>query len=415
MLDPLWALPSHEALTHSGALAEFSPEQGSVEERFGQMNTTDLFKRYAYYNDRTLIEDPQYKGSHYRAFHSLWESSTSSPSSTDYFNDYGWAAYGNQPLEEETYGEGKAGYFDLKYDFDWGVWMQFLRTGENRWKEMAEASSRYQEQLILHEVITETGWDVARWKNAVFGHAQHNETGNTNGARNYLGPVIDTAWGARGAALHYYLTGYEPSRQFAEDFAAYAYDFYKDRRESDYLWNGYERSAANLLSVLVEGYALTGNKHYQELAHELMVYYAPEKQPCISGPISNNTNDFVRPWMLATYLSAVGRYAVTMEEIGNTSEAQFAQNHLMGYVEWIKKYGLFESNGWLTTNYSYYVNNDARNRDKGNTLINNWTFTLADVFAYAYAFKGDEKDLERAAAFFKTGTSNPYFEHSPLI
>lgn len=416
LLNPLWALASNEDLIASGAIPELTSTNTSFEERLGKNNSTDPLLRYEYYNDRTLQEDPLYTGLHYRNFHSLWQSSTQAPSSTDYFNHYGWAAYGNQPLEDESFGDGKSGYFNLKYDFDWGAWMQFLRTRDPNWKDLAQASSRYQEQLMLHEVETETGWDIARWKNAVFGHAQHNESGNTNGARNKLGPVMDTAWGARGAALSYYLTGSQLSRVFVENFTTYAYDFYQDRRESEYLWNASERYTANLLSVLAEGYSLTGEKKFQQLAHEVIDYYTPEKQPYINGPITENSTDYVRPWMLSAYLCALGRYATIMETSNEPQEAKFAKETLVRFTDWMQSFALVQSkNGWLTTNYSYYVNADERNEQEENMLINNWTLATADVFAYAFKFTGQESYLNTATSLFQTGVMNPYYENSPLI
>ncbi|KKR24825.1 MAG: hypothetical protein UT55_C0053G0004 [Candidatus Peregrinibacteria bacterium GW2011_GWE2_39_6] len=410
--NPLLALASADWYSNSKAVGDFAPETQSVTDRLGQASNLNDAGKYAYYNDRTLSSDPTISPEYYYNFHSLWESSAQAPSAIEYFNFYGWNAYGNQPLDFEMYGDGKAGYFDSKYDFDWGVWMQFLRTQDLRWKEMGEAFSKYNEQLMLHDVITETGWDIYRWDNAIFGHAQHNETGNQNGQRNYLGPVMDTAWGVRGSALYYYLTGYQPSKRFLDKAGEYAYSFYKDRFESTYLWNSAERYAANLLSILTTAFEATGDLKYQQLAQQFVDYYAAQKQPYINGPITSDMGNYVAPWMLGMYLNALGRYAQATETAGLLTESQSAKNNLVKYTDWLLKYGSYEYHDWLTTPYHYAVNGQNAPEDG---MISNWMLTLADVCGYAYSFTKNKSYLDYGAKFFATGVRNPFYENSPLI
>jgi len=409
--NPLFALAGAQFYIDSQAIAKFTPETTSADNRLGQVSSLNDFGKYAYYNDRTIFPDNSFNGTYYYPFHSLWESTPNQPSSIDYFNDYSWAFYGNQPLEQESTADGKSSFLDNKYDFGFGAWIQFLRTGDPRWENMAETFSRNTESLMLHDVITETGWDIYRWKDAIFGHSQHNEKGDQNGARNYLGPVMDTAYGVREAALNYYLTGYQPNKRVLDKAGEYAYNFYFDHFESDYLLNASERYAANLLSILVEAFVSTGDRKYQQLAQNLIEHYAPEKQPYINGPVTDST-DYVRPWMLSMYLNAMARYIEATKNFGLTNESNTAKNDFLNFINWIKTYAVYENNGWLTTYYSYNVNGqNEQNAD----MINNWMLTFADNFAYAYGFTNDENYLTYAQKAFSTGVNNPFYLSSPLI
>jgi len=411
--DPLFALAPSDWYLTSGALS-FMTSSESVTERYGQWNSSDPLMRYDYYNDRTLIEDPLFTGSHYYPFHSFWQSSDQSPSSQDYFNMYGSMFYGNQALDFEMKSDGKAGFFNSKYDLDWGAWIQFLRTRDTRWKDIAQAFSDHREQLMLHNVETSTGYDINRWKNAIFGHSYHNESGNQNGVRNYGGPVMNTAWGVRGAALSYYLTGNESSKRFFDGAIEYAYQFYQDHYESDYLSNDSERYAANLLSILVEAFELTGNVKYQQLASQFIDYYAPQNQPYIKNQ-SREKASYIKPWMLGMYLEALGRYRNVVKDFGMTKEQQIAENHFLIYTDWLLNNAVFTSDGWLTTNYQFDLNQANRNNpSSGNVMINNWMLVFADVCAYAYSFTQDENYLSCGSEFFKTAVFNPFFKGSEL-
>ncbi len=408
LLHPLEAWCEPAWYRETGAAGDWIPAAGSFDARLGRQDALSLRERYEYFNDRTLAPDLTVSGAYYYPFHSFWASVPGAPSAVDYFNFYGWNAYGNQPLDFEMFGDGKAGYFNTKYHLDWGAWIQFLRTGDPRWHEMAWAFSRHLEQLMLHDVVA--AWDVARWQNAVFGHSQHNEPGNLNGVRNYLGPVMDTAFGARGAALHYVLTGYRPSLRFLVKEAEYARNFFTGRYEYPILAMGFERTYANLLTILVEAYLLQGDARYQELAADVLDYYAPQKQPYIHGP-TRDESYWVSPWMLAMYLAALGRYAGAVEEFGLAEESARAKGQLLQFVDWLDAQVVFEEHGWLTVPYRYYADGS---RDPGG-LINNWMLLLADVYAYAYVFSGESKYIERGLRFFETGVHNPFYESSPLI
>ncbi len=52
---------------------------------------------------------------------------------------YGWCDYGDVPLDYET----PSGQMNLKYDFDYGMLLQFLRTGDYSWWDLAVPACRH--------------------------------------------------------------------------------------------------------------------------------------------------------------------------------------------------------------------------------------------------------------------------------
>lgn len=406
-LNPMLALADSKWYIATKAVDYFIPEDLSYEERLGDYGKLDLFEKYNYYNDRSLASDPNYKGTYYYTFKSLIDS-------IKYFNFFGWYFYGNQPIDFEMYADGKAGPFDTKYNFSEGAWIQFLRTKDLRWKNLAESFSKNLETLMLHEVETETGWDIYRWKNAVFSHEQHNEQGNTNGARNYIGPVIDNAGNSEGAIIDYYLTGYPITKKYADKFNEYAYNFFSDQDYYKFgkLWNGDERPYSDLLAALNSGAINAGDKKYANFAYKVIDYLRPENQSYINGTLDPSSTDMSRPWMLAMYLVELGKFADIAENFDMKKESDDAKKILLTYTDWILKNTTYEYEGYLTQYYSYYFNQENKQDD---SMINNWMLVAADMCAYAYKFSGDMKYLDYGEKFFKTGVENPFFYKSPLI
>lgn len=412
---PLQAMPPASWFLDSEVLPGFALEPQPAVARHGQAHVLDDMGLYAYLNDRVLKADPLYQGpySYYYDYHSLWESSPDSPSSVDYFNFYGWSWYGNQPLDFEAFASNKAGPFNGKYNLDYGAWIQYLRTGDARWRDMAEAFSRASERFMLHDVLTQTGYDIWRWKNAVFGHSQHNETGNLNGERNGLGPVTDTTFGAQGARLHYYLTGNDASRRFLEKSGEHMFMFYSDAYYSSsrflsvpFLGNSVEREYANAITTLVEAFGYSGDLSYAQLIQDMMDHFAPVCQPWIHGPIAGATG-YVSSWQLIHYIAALGRFAQVAGEFGLTPTADAASSQVVDFVNWLLTHATRQYDGIFSIYYSWNLNGDNDPDDTG--MINNWMLLMADVCAYAYRFTHRRVYMVYGAEFFATAVHDPAY------
>ncbi len=83
---------------------------------------------------------------------------------------YGWCDYGDVPLDYET----PSGQMNLKYDFDQGMIVQYLRTGDARWWDLAGAACRH---LADEDVLHYEG-EIDHWADGgYFGHSYHDEDG----------------------------------------------------------------------------------------------------------------------------------------------------------------------------------------------------------------------------------------------
>jgi len=420
LAQPMMALAPPEWYQETAVLPDFALPEGSLEDRLGLWDDTDDRIRHEYYIDRALMADPlNVDANYYYNFHSLWTSIEDHPSSTDYFDFYGWSWYGNQPLEQESVGDGQSGPFNVKYHIDYGAWLQLLRSSDQRWREMADSYSLALEALMLHDVITETGWNVVGWKNAIFGHAEHNESGNLNSVRNYLGPVMNTAFGARGAALHALLTGHPVTRRFIHDGAEYAYDLYNDRDFASDPMFAPSREAANLLTMLNEGYRAMGDDRYLELGARLISESVAENKPYINGTVSGSDVS-IPTWIFALYYTAIADHAILAEEAGWTEAATTARAQLRAFLDWHLTYAMAEPEGWLTTYYYYYISGEGNSEE--DNMVNNWTLLLADACAWGYQFAlkdgldaSAERYFEAGQRLYHTGTQNPFYRGSPLI
>jgi hypothetical protein len=346
--------------------------------------------------------------------------------STDF---YGIFDYGDWPIDYEGYGVAP---LNLKYDNDYGAWLQWARTGDPRWFRLAEAADRHAADIdILHNVHTPRHWGDG----IAFGHSYHDEDGFHNPHRNYGGNHPDTAFGMHGLLLTYYLTGYEKAYEAALELAdCIEYRLRNDGHlcdrfpncngegyglgDSDGLYETGSRPAANSLSIVVAAYRGTADPRYLAVADALVDWARAENQPYIDGPTGEDRQ--MRPWMLNLYLRALASYLEMRDEFG-LPRATDAQDSYLTYTDWLYTRAWIDLDPIDTGSraaYPYEWWFDERQGDPsdewsvGNNIpsINNWLLLGADAMAYAYRLSGDEDYLERAATLFRTGSRDPWFE-----
>lgn len=343
---------------------------------------------------------------------------------------YGLYDYGDWPIDYEGYGVAP---LNCKYDNDYGMWLQWARTGDGRWFRLSEAADRHVADIdILHNLHTPRHWGDG----IAFGHSWHDEDGFTNPHRNGGGNHPDTAFGMKGLLLAYYLTGYEKAYQSALELAdCIEYRLHHDRHlcsyfsdcsgegyglgDSDGLYEAGARPAANALSIAVAAYRATGDPRYLAVADALVDWAQAGNQPYIHEPEADDER-MMRPWMLNMYLRALADYLEMREEYG-LADALSARDSFLAYAHWLR------TDAWIDLEavetgpraaYPYEWWFDGRKGDPndewsvGNNVpsVNNWLLLGADAMAYAYRISGDGDYLERAATLFRTGTRDPWFE-----
>jgi len=340
---------------------------------------------------------------------------------------YGIFDHGDWPIDYEGYGVAP---LNAKYDNDYGAWLQWARSGDARWFELAEALSRHVADVdILHTLHSPRHWSDG----IAFGHSWHDEEGFANPHRNGGGNHPDTAYGMLGLLTAYYLTGYEKAYEAAMELAdCIAYRLHNDASlcpyASDCSGEGYAlaegmydagcRPAANSLRIVVAAYRATADPRYLAVADALVDWARAEEQPYIHGPSGEDLA--MRPWMLNMVLRALADYLEMRAEFG-LPDTSHAQSTFLAYADWLRTWA------WLDLEpidagpraaYPYEWFLDDRQGDPGDEYalgnnvpaVNNWLLLGADAMAYAYRLSGDADYLERAATLFRTGSRDPWFE-----
>jgi hypothetical protein len=345
---------------------------------------------------------------------------------------YGIFDYGDWPIDYEGY---RVAPLNGKYDYDYGLWIQWARSGDPRWFELAEASDRHIADIdILHNLHSPRHWGDG----TTFGHSYHDEEGFTNPHRNEGGAHPDVAYGMTGMLTAYYLTGYEKAFESAMELAdnieyrlhndGYLCGTFADcNGEGWVLMEGmYDagcRPAANSLSILVDAYRATGDLRYLEVADALVDWAAAGRQPYINGP--TGADNVLRPWMLNMYLVALSDYIEMRQEYGLPDTYDAAGSYL-AYADFLRTYALLlldpiDTGPRAAYPYEWYF--DERQGDPadeysmGNNVpsINNWLYLGADAMAYAYRLSGNSEYMDIATSLFRTGSRDPWFEGDPSI
>jgi len=353
---------------------------------------------------------------------------------------YGIFDYGDWPIDYEGY---EVTPLNCKYDNDYGMWLQWARTGDRRWFDLAEAADRHFADVdILHNLHSPRHWGDG----IAFGHSWHDEDGFTNPHRNGGGNHPDTAFGTTGMLLTYYLTGYEKALDSALELAdcieyrlhndSHLCDYFPDCSgegyglgESDGLYEAGSRPAANSLFIAVAAYRATADPRYLAVADAVVDWARAENQPYIHGPTGEER--MMRPWMLNMYLRALADYMEMRDEFGSTGlttgglpDTYAARDSFLAYADWLRTYPWLDLDPIETgprAAYPYEWWFDGRtgipgdDNDNGDPSVCNWLLLGADTMAYAYHISGDDDYLERAAALFRTGSRDPWYEGDPNI
>jgi len=340
------------------------------------------------------------------------------PAAVEETDFYGITDYGDWPIDYEGF---LVSPLNLKYDAGWGLWLQWMRTGDPRWRELAEAGNRhFADADVLH-----TLHDPRHWSDGIaFGHSYHDETGFENAHRNYGGTHPDTAFGPEGLLLTYYLTGYDPARRAALEVAdCIEYRLGNDVHLCPYLdgcsgewWaleeglysNG-ERPAGNALSIVVEAYRATGEERFRRAAEALVTWAAAGAQPYIGGP--DGTDRWVKPWALGLYLRALADWLEVLDEFGLPDDAGARASYL-AYADWLLDEALtplppIASGDRAAFPYEWWLDGRAENDVPD---VTSWLLLGADALAYAHHLSGDDRYLEAAEALFRAGSHDPWFE-----
>lgn len=352
----------------------------------------------------------------------------------DKYNFYGWQDYGDVPLDYEAFGPSQAGQMNLKYWYVYGMLLQFCRSADPDWLDLALPAARHLSDIdYLH--IPDTG--IAHWSHgSYFGHSAHDEPGNTNPNRNSNSPSVDLFFGVPDLFLAYCLTGEHRFRDVALEGLQAMLNL---SQFSDLTYPVFYRERANLIFAYLEGYRQTGDSRWltamKTVISETMktsdktwisdpLNYVPPPY----GPVGESER--VSGFQIGQTLWAVGKYLDFCREYGLTDDTG-AVAALETYGDFIITHLMKEISAYLAANHSeefsaeeltpyagHYATIDSIwfTADYETYLeVNNWALLFADVLAYVYRYSGKQTYLDAAAHLYLTGTVDQVWLGDPPV
>jgi hypothetical protein len=407
MTDTLFARAPPEWYVQSGAIT------------FLSFSDYEDWQDFELYLDHQLTTSPKYED-----WMNWYPNLPTAIESTDF---YGIFDFGDWPIDYEGYGVAP---LNSKYNNHYGAWLQWMRSGNSIWFDLAEAGGRHVADVdILHNLHSPRHWGDG----IAFGHSYHDEDGYANPHRNYGGTHPDTAYGMPGMLLTYYLTGYEKAYESALELGdCIEFRLSNDEHLCDFfppgecngcgyalgegLYDGGARPAANSLSIAASAYRATGDPRYLNVSNALVNWAQAKGQPYINGPTGEDQK--MRPWMLNMYLRSLADYMEMREEFG-LPDTYNAGDSYLAYSNWLCTYPWIDLDPIDSASrgaypYEWWFDNrtdiSGEDNDNQDASINNWLLVGADALAYAYHLSGDEDYMKRAVSLFWTGTRDPWFE-----
>jgi len=334
------------------------------------------------------------------------------------YNFYGWQDYGDVPLDYEAFGDNQAGQMNLKYWFTHGMFVQYCRSTDVRWLDLAIPAARHLSDVdFLH--IPDEG--PAHWSHgAYFGHSQHDDRGNSNPNRNLNSPSIDLFFGVPDLMLAYCVTGETRFRDVGLEGleAMESMSQWETWQEPTEYWNVIlPRSRANMIFGYIEGYRQTGDGHWLAVMDPIVENTADvSSKPWLADPESFGTTHpdaFLRMFMFDQVLWALGRYLDFIDEYG-MADAHDVAGALAAYGDFVLDFVLEEYEpGRAAHLYEYFMSGEG---PEWNYLdINNWALVMADALAYVYKYTGERRFLDAAGMFYATGTIDPQWLDDPPV
>ncbi len=324
---------------------------------------------------------------------------------------YGWQDYGDVPLDYEAFGPSHAGQMNLKYWYTYGMFLQLLRSGDERWMSLARPAAWHLADIdYLH--IPDDG--IAHWAHgAYFGHSQHNEPGNENPNRNHNSPSVDLFFGVPDLLLAYHVTG---EQRFA-DVALEGLAAMENLSQFSNFANPIpHRERATLIFAYIEGYRHTSDERWMTALRDVVGPTADTtNKPWLDAPTTyrpGGDDQWLSSFAFSQVLWALGRYLDFCEEYGLEDDLGVA-DALVTYGDFFLEHNMVEYKPGFAATYNAFWFFDPGWEEY--LEINNWALTTADVLTYAYRYSGEERFLEAAAMFYATGVTDPQWEDDPPV
>lgn len=278
-------------------------------------------------------------------------------------DEYGWRHFGDVWANHEAnpaYNPAPPPvitHYNNQFDVVHGLLLQHFRTGDRRWRELADALARH----VIDIDIYHTDQDKAAYNGGLFWFTDHYKDAGTSthrtfsrqncqpGDRSYGGGPDSQHNFATGLLHYYYLTGDPTARETVVRLADWVLHMDDGRRvrglglldegptglASRTLFPHYHgpgRGPANSIQTLLDGWLLTGQRDYLSKAEELVRRCAHPDDDLVALDLLNAE----LRWSYPLFLVALARFLDVKAAAGELDYTYaYAQSVLVKYVTWM--------------------------------------------------------------------------------
>ena len=345
-------------------------------------------------------------------------------------DEYGWRHFGDLYADHETdyltEPEVFISHYNNQYDAIRGFARQYMLSGDERWYELMDDLARHVTDIDIYHTID----DRDEYNNGLFWHTDHYRQAETATHRTFSskqkiyernsyppggGPGSEHCY-TTGLLLHYFMTGYEPSKQAVFQLSNWMHCLMES---SDSIF-GYllgiknkqlplfkkliageevprfkyplSRATGNYINNLIDCYWLSLDNSYLDQVYKIIRETAhPNENIAL-----RNLQKVESKWSYLVFLQSVTRYLDVLRIISQTEHNGFiyARDLLLTYADWILEHEEF------------YLSKPDSLEHPNHT----WTaqeIRKADIL-YAAAFYCPEKkqDYENRADYFQDYVEN---------
>jgi hypothetical protein len=286
-------------------------------------------------------------------------------------DEYGWRNFGDIYADHEAvFHKGKeefVSHYNNQYDVIKGALVQFMRTGDQAWFQLADELARHVSDIDIYH----TDQDRYECNHGLFWHTDHHLDAATSTHRcvsrkhrefknpQFVGSGPDPNHNyTTGLLYHYWLTGEPRSKESVMALADHIVKhlegsdillerglvagkilikwLIKKLKRSpeirDYEFDGPGRASGNALNTLLDAYLLSSDEMYMRCAEKLI-------RLCISPDDEIEDRDLLNAelrWMYTIFLQSLGRYLDVKHDVGQLDQAfWYARTVLLKYAEWM--------------------------------------------------------------------------------
>jgi hypothetical protein len=276
-------------------------------------------------------------------------------------DEYGWRHFGEVYADHEAVlHPGLIAHYNNQYDVVLGASAHYARSGDLRWFMLMRDLARH----VVDIDIYHTREDRPAFNGGLFWHTEHYMDAATATHRSYsaanVGDRRRSACGGgpsnehnytTGLLTYYYLTGDLGARDAVLGLAQWVLRMDDEARgimtvfdrrptgmasmtvSSEY--HGPGRGAGNSINALMDGFAVSGDRHYLAKGEELI-------RRCIHPAEdidARELHDVEHRWSYTVFLQVLGKYLDLKVELGEADAAFFhARESLLAYARWMAEH-----------------------------------------------------------------------------